>query len=256
VVRLPSTLRGGVHLGREVLVARDGLVALRRSFAGNGTRTIVTHGASLLARVEVGSGAVSFPLASGVVRAPRTFLLALPPRSVLPIAFDRAHVTSEGVAGFAPYLASGPAMLEASGGPMPLDLAGVREAARGSVIAELDADRGVPRPVALARQMLHELLTSPAPIRIASRGTRIAPETLSRLFRRAYALGPKEYCHRARLFEAALYLLSGRRIVEAAFAAGWGDLSRFYAQFRRLVGATPGAYAIKKRQDGSTAAGP
>jgi len=42
----------------------------------------------------------------------------------------------------------------------------------------------------------------------------------------------------------------GATILEAAFDAGFRDVKRFYVQFKRLLGATPGSYAqVKKRQD-------
>ena len=42
----------------------------------------------------------------------------------------------------------------------------------------------------------------------------------------------------------------GATILEAAFEAGFRDLKRFYVQFKRLLGTTPGAYVqVKKRQD-------
>ncbi len=246
---IPETLRGNVRLRREVVPARDGLVALRQSFAGEGVRVVVTHGASLLARVCVERGRVSFPLASGEIDAPPVFLLALPPRSVLPMAFHDALVESTGVGAFAPCLSTGPALLRAVHDAMPVDLAGVREAARAERVADLDADRNVAPAIKRARTALHDALAIAAPVRAASRAAGVAPETLSRLFTRVYALGPKEYCHRARLFEGTLRLLSGKQIAETAFATGWGDLSRFYTQFRRVLRATPGVYTIKKRQD-------
>jgi AraC-like DNA-binding protein len=50
-----------------------------------------------------------------------------------------------------------------------------------------------------------------------------------------------------------LRLLSGAQVVEAGLDAGFSDVGRFYAAFRRLVGATPGRYArVKNRQDRRT----
>jgi AraC-like DNA-binding protein len=73
---------------------------------------------------------------------------------------------------------------------------------------------------------------------------------LTRAFTLAYGVPPKQYCNRARLFEAVIRLLSGVPIIEVALASGFNDLKRFYAQFRQLVRATPGVYAhVKKRQD-------
>jgi AraC-like DNA-binding protein len=78
----------------------------------------------------------------------------------------------------------------------------------------------------------------------------MAPETLARRFADAYRITPKQYCHRARLFDAAILLFDGASVLDAALRAGFNDLTRFYTQFRRLLGGTPGAYArIRQRQD-------
>jgi AraC-like DNA-binding protein len=53
--------------------------------------------------------------------------------------------------------------------------------------------------------------------------------------------------HRARLFDAALRLLHGASVVHSALHSGFGDLTRFYRQFRRLLGATPAAYRRASR---------
>jgi hypothetical protein len=49
------------------------------------------------------------------------------------------------------------------------------------------------------------------------------------------------------VFERSLYF-AGR--VDAALRAGFNDLTRCYAQLRRVLGGTPGEYAeIRNRQD-------
>ncbi|NVB77950.1 MAG: helix-turn-helix transcriptional regulator [Kofleriaceae bacterium] len=250
MVSLPDTRRGTITLSRKLLPAEAGLVGLAQVFAGDGERVIVTHGASLLSLVEVMRGTVTFPLASGEIAPPRSFLLALPPRTVLPMRFAGAAVRTQGVASFDSLVAGTPAMLHHTVDAIPLDLLGAKEVARGSVLATLQADTGVPLHVARARQLLHDALGRAAPVRYVARDAGIATETLTRAFQSAYHVSPKRYCHQARLFAAVLRLLSGKKIVETALEVGFNDVTRFYAQFRRLLGATPGMYAaIRKRQD-------
>jgi AraC-like DNA-binding protein len=247
---IPTTRRGRLLLERRVLPARDGLIGLAQKLVGSDTRALVTHGAFVLTRVEVRKGRVSFPLHSQRIEAPDRFLLALPPRSVLPMTFHEACVCTDGVAGFAPLLTDGPLLLAWDGDEPLLDLEAVRRALAAPFVKRLDADAGVPPAIARARGLLHDLIAHPAPVRMAARRVGLRPETLSRGFGEAYTVPPKRYCHGARLFEAVLRILSGATIRDAALTAGFQDLKRFYTQFGRQLGTTPGSYAhVKKRQD-------
>lgn len=244
-MRLTTGPRGGVSIERHLLAAGRGRVSLAQTFRGSGVRAVVTHGASLATEIRVIEGALSFPLAGGELAGPARFLLHVPPRSALRIRFSGAYVESEGTAALGDE-SGGRAFLVPGAG---LDDAG--EAMGAGPRIELDADRGVARPMRAARAALHELLVHPAPVRAAARRVGVAPETLTRGFSRAYGLSPKQYCQRARVFEAVLRLLAGEAVIDAGFAAGFADLGRFYAAFRRIVGATPGRYArIRNRQDG------
>lgn len=246
--RLVTGPRGGVSIERRLVPSRDGRICLEQSFHGDGTRTIVTHGASLLSEIAVCEGHLSFPLASGEIAAPAQFLLALPPRSALPIRFSRARVESRGVADFGDVRLAAPLLVPdgsfADGWALdPPPVASV----------PLDADRAVPVRIRRARQALHDLAMHPAPVAMAARRVGLAAATLTRGFASAYGISPKQYCQRARVFEAVLRLLAGAQVIEAGFAAGFSDLGRFYAAFRRVVGATPGGYArVRNRQDGAT----
>lgn len=213
---------------------------------------VVTHGAFLVARVEVLAGRMVFPLASGEICAGERFVFFLPPRSVLPMRFDEAEVVSTGVAGFGAVALNEAVALADEGIADRIDKAEVGRLLRAPVLHSLSADDGVAALWVLARRMMHEALAHPAPVRHVARSLEIPVETLCRGFSREFGLSPKQYCHRARLFEAVLRLAAGATIVESAFAAGFGDLKRFYQQFRRIVGTTPGEYArVKKRQDSS-----
>lgn len=247
---LAGTRRGQLTVCRQVLPARDGLIGLRQVFSGSDLRVVVTHEASVVALVQVEAGAVTFPLASGEVAAPRRFLLALPPRGIVPIRFHGASVRSDGIADFAPLWSGKAALWPSALCDMPLSRGAVRALLDPAAATLLDADAAIAPAVVRARALLHDQLALPAPVRVAALRVGLAADTLTRLFSSAYALPPKQYCHRARLFEAVLRLLSGRSILETALAVGFNDVSRFYRQFKRVVCATPGEYAeIRKRQD-------
>jgi len=241
-----SSERAGVRLERRRVAGRDGLVGLEQTFRGEGTRVAVTHHASVVAQVTVQRGALAIGGPGRELAAPAAFVLVIPPRSVVRMSFRDAVVTSVGVAGKVPLV--GPPSLR-SFVPFTLDGPATAAAAGGAVLLEVDPDAGAPPFVVAARAALHRHLGHPAPVRRAARAVEVAAETLARAFHRTYGVGAKEYCHRARLFDAVIALLGGAAIAQSAFDAGFNDLKRFYTQFRRTVGATPGAYAIKKRQD-------
>jgi len=264
-MQVPSTRRGNILLERRIVPQSDRLLGLVQTFRGTDTRTAVTHNAFVMARIKVLEGNLSLPLSSGIVKAPRSFLLVLPPHSVLPMTFAAAHVWSEGIACFSDSLAEASrhdssltrglltedtALLSDRQDGLPGNRLAMARMLTSGVWERLDADAGVAQPIVQARRLLHNLIAHPAPLRTAANSVGICAETISRGFSGAYKLSPKQYCHRARLHEAVLRLIAGATIIDAAFDAGFGDLKRFYKQFKRLVGVTPGTYThIKKRQD-------
>lgn len=257
--RLPTTRRGGISVERAIRFA-PGVALMRQRFEGDDLRVIVTHEGSLRAIVEVHAGELHL----GVTRAlstPSRFVLSVPPRSVLAMRFRAAIVSSDG--------AGAPRALDRHHVPTleTFELGnGVRPSANPHddaaddpriirrVLATIDPDDGVPAAIAFARRALHDHLGDAAPVRRVAQLAGMAPETLTRAFTQAYGIAPKAYCHRARLFDAALRLLDGASILETALRVGFNDLTRFYAQFRGVLGATPGRYArIRNRQDAGDA---
>jgi len=237
---IPATRRGRIVLERSVRFER-GVAMLRQRFVGDDVRVIVTHQGSLRATVEILAGEIAFGVA-GTFTAPSRFVLSVPPRTVLAIHFRGADVISDGAG--APRALDGYQVPTIE--PFTHDVL-----APSAPVATFDPDTAIAATLVRARRMLHEHLGDPAPVRRAAAFAGMAPETLTRGFARAYGIAPKQYCHRARLFDAALRLLGGTSVVEAARTAGFNDLSRFYAQFRGLLGTTPGRYArIRNRQDG------
>ncbi len=247
---LLRSYRSGVTLERRVLPGRDGLVLLEQIFRGSGEPVIVTHNTCVVSIVEVKRGSMMFSLPSGLTMAPERFLLLLPPRTVLPLFFQDACVRTKGVSGCFTFVHKTPVVSPCPPGDVRWSMQGVERAVQLEPMLRLDPDLAVPPAVVRARHLLHELMAHPAPVRMAARRVGMSAEALTRAFTRAYRIPPKRYCHRVRLFQAVLSLLSGAVILDAALTSGFRDLTRFYTQFRRLVGGTPGAYArVRKRQD-------
>ncbi|MEQ1905604.1 MAG: AraC family transcriptional regulator [Pirellulaceae bacterium] len=63
---------------------------------------------------------------------------------------------------------------------------------------------------------------------------------LSREFKREFGMTPSQYLHKLRVADAAFLLAQGEKIVNVAMDVGYGDLSRFYNQFRKNTNASPG----------------
>jgi AraC-like DNA-binding protein len=242
-----KTWRRGAIVVHRSLHLEAGVPVLRQRFVGSDTRVIVTHDASLRSVVEVRGGRLWLGAAPGEVLAPARFVLAVPPRAVLVMRFDRADVRAEGTGAARALDGHAAPTVEDLPAATPPSVAIARPQ---RPIAELDRDLGVAPELGAARARLHEVIGALAPVRIAAAAVGLRPETLTRRFAAAYGIEPKRYCHRARLFDAAVRLFAGGSIVDAALDGGFNDLKRFYVQFRRLLDATPGEYAaIRKRQD-------
>lgn len=75
----------------------------------------------------------------------------------------------------------------------------------------------------------------------------LSPYHFLRTFERLAGVTPHQYLLRARLREAAMRLASGRdRIVDVAFACGFGDVSNFNRTFRAEFGLSPRAYQRRR----------
>jgi len=75
-----------------------------------------------------------------------------------------------------------------------------------------------------------------------------------RTFRQLVGVTPHQFILRARLRRAAVRLLADdAKVIEVAFAAGFGDVSNFNAAFRAEFGVTPRAYRARCKQPWSLA---
>ncbi len=78
---------------------------------------------------------------------------------------------------------------------------------------------------------------------------------LSREFRRHTGLSFVGHCNRRRLERAAGLMAAGdASVAEAAFSAGFANLSHFHRQFKSVYGMTPAAFRRKIRDDGGMGA--
>jgi AraC-like DNA-binding protein len=235
-----DSVRGAVSLERSVFSGGRGLVGLRHSFTavGRHTRVLVTGEAWILSSGIVEHGRVRV----GGVEAP-AFTMLFPPRSLVRLELDAARFTCMGVGGFGapPRRAALPTLLDPPR-VQPNSVSALMALAAGEALGVLDPDRGVDGPVRAARASLHDRLSSPRPVSAAAAAVGMPAYALCRAFGLAYGLTPKQYVHRARLFDATLRLLLGVTVIEAALGSGFSDLTRFYCQFRRVVGATPALY--------------
>jgi AraC-like DNA-binding protein len=74
---------------------------------------------------------------------------------------------------------------------------------------------------------------------------------LARQFRRDFGLTPVSYRNHLRINEAIERLSNGEQILDIGYEVGFNDTGRFYKDFRKVTGTSPGKCRtlIKKRQD-------
>jgi AraC-like DNA-binding protein len=63
---------------------------------------------------------------------------------------------------------------------------------------------------------------------------------LTRQFKRDYGLTPVGYRHRLRVTEAMGRLSQGEKILDVGYEVGFNDTTRFYEDFRKVTGTSPG----------------
>ncbi|MDT8903273.1 AraC family transcriptional regulator [Anaeroselena agilis] len=72
--------------------------------------------------------------------------------------------------------------------------------------------------------------------------TGLSPYHLVRVFTAAVGMPPHAYLNQVRVTRAKLMLAAGRRLADAALAAGYADQSHFQRSFKKVMGITPGQY--------------
>lgn len=77
----------------------------------------------------------------------------------------------------------------------------------------------------------------------------LSPFHFLRLFKRALGVTPHQYLLRCRLRAGARLLGEGASVTDAAYDAGFNDLSNFVRTFHRAAGVSPGYFQRAVRQD-------
>ena len=252
-LRTVVSKRGGLWFERSAHPVAKGLVGITQQLSSEGVveRVVATGRYWIFAMALHETGLTEAHTNGSWTPLPHRRVFLIPPRSLLRLRLTDVRLRSVGLAGalelpgelgHVPRAAKTPNHAEP---PESVeDLAGLLKGAQ-----ELDPDAGAPALARRARQLLLDAASSPSPVREVARALRIAPETVSRMFRAAYGVSPKRYIHGARISDGVLSLLSGRPVLETALSAGFTDASRFYEQFRRITRNTPGEYASLVRVD-------
>lgn len=103
--------------------------------------------------------------------------------------------------------------------------------------------RGASRSLQRVFARIEAEFAEPLSIAQLARDEGIHPVYLARAFRRLHGCGPADYLRRLRIDHAARLLSqTDLPLARVAAAVGYADQSHFHRQFRRRMGATPGAY--------------
>lgn len=229
---------------RETGFLPDGTYLFRDQLKMRGvvTATVVTCKGWLLEMYQLRTGDLCFLSGKEEISpSGKGFGVFYPPYTLVRPRFENAKGSLLGLAGTAP--------LPAGFGTVPFVFeASFRWEAR-SVIEILKEGRNRqsidpnPRASSLsikARKLIVEGYASDPSIgRIAAR-LGVSNEHLSRQFRRDYGMSPRAYLHQLRVADAPLELARGGSITDISHDSGYGDLSRFYKQFRKTTGTSPG----------------
>jgi len=123
-----------------------------------------------------------------------------------------------------------------------ITLEGIGAAARAKQVARHPSHRDQRRVTEALRRMEAQC-DQPLSLQQLASEVAMSPYHFLRTFRAVAGMAPHQFLLHLRLQRAALRLrCSGDPISTIALEAGFGDLSTFNRRFRRLLGASPGAY--------------
>ena len=99
--------------------------------------------------------------------------------------------------------------------------------------------------ISAAARRIEEHAEEPLSLSDLARDAGLSPYHFLRLFRQVIGMTPHQFILHTRLHRAAVRLRRTDDAISAiAYDAGFNDLSTFNRRFRRLMGASPGAYRI------------
>jgi AraC-like DNA-binding protein len=229
---------------RETSFLPDGTYLFRGQLKIKGvvTTTVVTCTGWLLEIYKLRAGELYFLRGKEEIRSNGKFFgVFYPPYTLVRACFVNAKGSFLGLAGTAPLtheIDIIPFVFEAG---LPLEgrsLTEILDAGRNR--QAVDANPKASSLSIKAKKLIVEGHSSDASIgRIAAR-LGVSNEHLSRQFRRDYGMSPRAYLHQLRVADAPLELARGEAIADISHDSGYGDLSRFYKQFRKNTGTSPG----------------
>jgi AraC-like DNA-binding protein len=125
-------------------------------------------------------------------------------------------------------------------------LTGLNSAARGKQFARNPSPQDQ-RRVSEALRLIEARCDQPLSLQQLASGAAMSPYHFLRTFHAVAGMAPHQFLLHTRLQRAAVRLRSSEdRISAIALDAGFGDLSTFNRRFRRLLGASPGAYRASR----------
>jgi AraC family transcriptional regulator len=115
-------------------------------------------------------------------------------------------------------------------------------------VPEPAADRAAPAWLRRARDLLNDRCAEDLGLEVIAREVGVHPAHLARTFRQHFHCTTGDFQRRLRIGRARqLLATSDTPLVEIALALGYTDQSHFTAAFKRLTGATPGAFRRASR---------
>lgn len=208
---------------------------------GTVTTSVLTARGWLLERFDLAAGVVTFTSGARIIEPrSRTFWVFYPSFTISRVCFRDTRGTVTGKAGIrpepveqvTPFVFESEAWLERD--------SVARILAAASNQQSIDANPQASSLSIKARHLIAEIYTDdPSIARVAAR-LGVTNAHLSRQFRSDYGLSPREYLHQLRMADAPLELARGEAIADISHDSGYGDLSRFYKQFRKATGTSPG----------------
>ncbi|MGH9858580.1 MAG: helix-turn-helix domain-containing protein, partial [Candidatus Acidiferrales bacterium] len=186
----------------------------------------------------------------------RLFGMFLPPYSITGIELIGSRTFSVG------FLAEGAAPPDAPRQPVLFDPASNHlPTSREHVLALLANNGGLqlicrednpPTSAMRLKSALDRSYAQPLRLGLIAQRVNLSPAFASRIFRRHYGISPSRYRQALRVLESMMRLAQGQPIVDVSFDAGFGDLSRFYRHFRRIVCTPPGRYRVRRSKIAKT----
>lgn len=236
--------RDGTFSRLETRLLPDGTYQFkdRLEIGGDVATTVVTCTGWLLELYEVTAGELYFLRGKTEIHPQRRrFGIFYPPFTLVRVCFKNTKARMLGLAGtasLAEKTATVPFVFETR---LTLQTESVPNILRAGINRQfVDSNPNASSLSVRARKLIIEGHDSDVSIADIAARLGVSNAHLSRQFRRDYGMSPREYLHQLRMADAPLELARGGAISDISYDSGYGDLSRFYKQFRKTTGTSPG----------------